>query len=98
MKPVGLKEVEAAKADGRWGRAYDSPSAMQVPEDFLKELSKDKKVQAFFETLNKANTYAIVWRLQTAKKAGNANQAHTGNSCEVKKRREIPLTEKNKTL
>jgi uncharacterized protein YdeI (YjbR/CyaY-like superfamily) len=68
MKPAGLKEVEAAKADGRWGRAYDSPSAMQVPDDFLKELSRDKKAKAFFETLNKANTYAIAWRLQTAKK------------------------------
>ena len=68
MKPAGLKEVEAAKADGRWGRAYDSPSAMQVPDDFLKELAKDKKAKAFFETLNKANTYAIAWRLQTAKK------------------------------
>lgn len=67
IKPSGLKEVEAAKADGRWQRAYDSPSAMQVPEDFLKELSKNKKAKAFFETLNKANTYAIAWRLQTAK-------------------------------
>jgi len=69
MKPSGLKEVEAAKADGRWEKAYDSPSAMQVPDDFLKELAKDKKAQAFFETLNKANTYAIAWRLQTAKKS-----------------------------
>lgn len=68
MKPAGRKEVEAAKADGRWERAYDSPSAMQVSEDFLKELSKNKKAKAFFETLNKANTYAIAWRLQTAKK------------------------------
>ncbi len=68
MKPAGLKEVAAAKADGRWGRAYDSPGAMQVPGDFLKELSKNKKARAFFETLNKANTYAIAWRLQTAKK------------------------------
>jgi uncharacterized protein YdeI (YjbR/CyaY-like superfamily) len=68
MNSAGLKEVEAAKADGRWGRAYDSPSAMQVPADFLKELSKDKKAKAFFETLNKANTYAIAWRLQTAQK------------------------------
>jgi uncharacterized protein YdeI (YjbR/CyaY-like superfamily) len=41
---------------------------MQVPEDFLQELSKNKKAKAFFETLNKANTYAIAWRLQTAKK------------------------------
>jgi uncharacterized protein YdeI (YjbR/CyaY-like superfamily) len=68
MKPAGLKEVKAAKADGRWKRAYDSPSAMQVPKDFRKELSKDKKAKAFFETLNKANTYAIAWRLQTAKR------------------------------
>jgi uncharacterized protein YdeI (YjbR/CyaY-like superfamily) len=68
MKPAGLKEVEAAKADGRWERAYDSPSAMQVPQDFLIELAKNKKARAFFETLNKANTYAIAWRLQTAKK------------------------------
>jgi uncharacterized protein YdeI (YjbR/CyaY-like superfamily) len=68
MRPTGLKEIEAAKADGRWRQAYDSPSAMQVPEDFLQELSKNKKAKAFFETLNKANTYAIAWRLQTAKK------------------------------
>jgi len=68
MMPTGLKEIEAAKADGRWDRAYDSPSKMTVPEDFLKELSKNKKARVFFETLNKANIYAIAWRLQTAKK------------------------------
>ena len=68
MKSAGRKEVEAAKADGRWKRAYDSPSAMQIPADFLKALSQDKKAKAFFATLNKANTYAIAWRLQTAKR------------------------------
>lgn len=68
IKPAGLKEVEAAKKDGRWEQAYDSPGAMRVPEDFLKELSKNKKAKAFFETLNRANIYAIAWRLQTAKK------------------------------
>lgn len=68
MKKAGLKQVEAAKADGRWEKAYDSPKDMVIPEDFLKELSKNKKAKAFFETLNKANTYAIGWRLQTAKK------------------------------
>jgi uncharacterized protein YdeI (YjbR/CyaY-like superfamily) len=68
MRPAGLKEVEAAKADGRWDRAYDSPSKMTVPADFMNELSKNKTARAFFETLNKANTYAIAWRLQTAKK------------------------------
>ncbi len=68
MKLAGLKQVEAAKSDGRWEKAYDSPKDMTMPEDFLKELSKSKKAKAFFETLNKANTYAIAWRLQTAKK------------------------------
>ncbi len=68
MKPAGLREVEAAKADGRWEQAYDSPSNMVVPRDFLTELAKNKKAEAFFQTLNKANTYAIAWRLQTAKK------------------------------
>jgi uncharacterized protein YdeI (YjbR/CyaY-like superfamily) len=68
MKPPGLKEAEKAKNDGRWEKAYDSPENMKVPEDFLKELSKNKKAKAFFDTLNKANLYAIAWRLQTAKK------------------------------
>ena len=68
MKPSGLKEVEAAKVDGRWEKAYDAPGTMQVPEDFLKELSRNKKAKIFFETLNKANLYSIAWRLQTAKK------------------------------
>jgi uncharacterized protein YdeI (YjbR/CyaY-like superfamily) len=68
MTPAGLKQVEAAKADGRWSAAYNSPRNAAPPEDFLKELDKDKKAKAFFTTLNKANIYAIVYRLQTAKK------------------------------
>ena len=68
MKSSGLKEINEAKKDGRWKKAYDSPSNMKVPDDFLKELSKDKKALKFFESLNKANKYAIAWRLQTAKK------------------------------
>jgi uncharacterized protein YdeI (YjbR/CyaY-like superfamily) len=68
MRAAGLKEVSLAKADGRWHRAYDSPGKMTVPEDFLERLSKNKKAMRFFETLNRANNYAIAWRLQTAKK------------------------------
>jgi uncharacterized protein YdeI (YjbR/CyaY-like superfamily) len=60
--------VEAARNDGRWQRAYDSPSAAAIPADFLKELSRNKKAQSFFQGLNKANTYAIAYRLQTAKR------------------------------
>jgi uncharacterized protein YdeI (YjbR/CyaY-like superfamily) len=68
MKPSGKREVEKAKEDGRWEKAYDPPAAMEVPEDFLKELAKHKKAKAFFDTLNKTNLYSIAWRLQTAKK------------------------------
>ena len=68
MHSAGLKEVEKAKEDGRWDQAYDSPKNMEIPEDFLRELAKSKKATKFFETLNKANLYAIAWRLQTAKK------------------------------
>ena len=68
MTPVGLAAVAAAKKDGRWARAYDGSKAMKIPTDFLKELSKRKKAKAFFDTLNKANLYAIGYRLQTAKK------------------------------
>jgi uncharacterized protein YdeI (YjbR/CyaY-like superfamily) len=68
MKPAGLAEVEKAKADGRWTRAYDSPGKMNIPADFMKELSKNKNAKTFFESLNRANKYSITWRLQTAKK------------------------------
>ena len=68
MTPAGLKEVEAAKADGRWQRAYDSPANSKVPNDFLKALAKNKKAKVFFATLNKQNLFAITYRLQNSKK------------------------------
>lgn len=68
MARAGLETVAAAKADGRWRAAYDSPRHAAPPEDFLKTLGKHRKAKAFFETLNRANVYAIVYRLQTAKK------------------------------
>lgn len=68
MKPAGLKEAEAAKADGRWEVAYDPQGTMALPPDFVEELTKHKKAFAFYESLNKANKYAIAWRIQTAKR------------------------------
>lgn len=67
MKSSGIKEVEMAKMDGRWKKAYDSPGKMTIPDDFITEISKNKKAFAFYETLNKTNLYTIGWRLQTAK-------------------------------
>ena len=81
MKPAGLKQVEAAKTDGRWDGAYDSPKNMKVPADFLNELRKDRKSYAFFKTLNKANMYSIAWRLQTAKKPETRAKRMKAISC-----------------
>jgi len=68
MTPAGLEAVEAAKADGRWQAAYESSRNVVPPEDFMKLLARNKEAKAFFASLNKANVYAIVYRLQTAKK------------------------------
>ena len=68
MTPAGLKEVEAARADGRWAAAYDSPANATVPPEFVKELARNIKAKQFFSTLNRANLYAIAYRLQTAKR------------------------------
>jgi len=68
MRTAGLKAVDKAKADGNWERAYDSSSKMTMPEDFLKELSKNKKAEEFFMSLNKTKLFSIGFRLQTAKK------------------------------
>lgn len=67
MTLAGLKEVEAAKADGRWAVAYNSPSNATLPAEFMEELDRNPEAKLFFSTLNKANLYAIAYRLQTAK-------------------------------
>ena len=68
MTPAGLSAVEAAKTDGRWKAAYDSPRNANPPEDLLRELDKNERAKSFFQGLNKANVYSIVYRLQTARK------------------------------
>jgi uncharacterized protein YdeI (YjbR/CyaY-like superfamily) len=68
MTAAGQAEIAAAKKDGRWRAAYDSPSKATIPADFLTALRKNKKAASFFDSLNKANLYAIAYRLQTAKK------------------------------
>ena len=68
MTQAGMKAVEEAKSDGRWDAAYASPRNARPPEDFLHELSKNRRAEKHFESLNRANVYSIVYRLQTAKK------------------------------
>jgi uncharacterized protein YdeI (YjbR/CyaY-like superfamily) len=69
MKPAGLKAIEGAKEDGRWDAAYDSPSRATVPTDLQAALDRNARAKAFFATLDGANRYAVLFRIQTAKKA-----------------------------
>ncbi|OIQ71533.1 hypothetical protein GALL_468500 [mine drainage metagenome] len=69
MEPAGLKEIERAKLDGRWDAAYDSASKAAVPSDFQSALDSNARAKDFFETLDSRNRYAVLFRIQTAKKA-----------------------------
>ncbi|KAF1708011.1 YdeI/OmpD-associated family protein [Pseudoxanthomonas sacheonensis] len=68
MRSGGLREIEAAKADGRWEAAYHSFSNMEVPVELAAALKKNKQAQAFFDQLDKTNRYSFCWRVHTAKK------------------------------
>jgi uncharacterized protein YdeI (YjbR/CyaY-like superfamily) len=69
MRAVGLEAVAAAKKDGRWDAAYDSPKGATVPEDFQLALEANPRALEFFRSLDGANRYAVLFRIQTAKKA-----------------------------
>jgi uncharacterized protein YdeI (YjbR/CyaY-like superfamily) len=69
MKPAGLAEVERAKADGRWDRAYDSPKTAEVPDDLRAALDASPAAAKLFAELDGNNRYAILHRLQNAKRA-----------------------------
>jgi uncharacterized protein YdeI (YjbR/CyaY-like superfamily) len=69
MQPAGLAAIDRAKQNGQWEAAYDSHRTATVPNDLQAALNHHPKAKSFFATLDSANRYAILWRLQTAKKA-----------------------------
>lgn len=69
MQPSGLAQVERAQRDGRWEAAYDPPSRATVPDDLQAALAANAQAAAFFATLDATNRYAVLWRVQTAKRA-----------------------------
>ena len=89
MQPAGLAEVERARADGRWDAAYDSPSQMTVPEDLQAALDMNAAAKAFFEELDSRNRYAILFRVQTAKRP-QTRQKHIQDFVEKLVRNEKP--------
>ena len=68
MKPAGLREVERARADGRWTAAYAGQRTIEVPADLKKALARNKRAREFFETLTGSNRYAILYRIEDAKR------------------------------
>jgi len=68
METPGIAEVERAKRDGRWERAYDGARSSSVPADLATAFARNVRARAFFETLDGANRYAILYRVQMAKK------------------------------
>lgn len=68
MRPPGLAAIERAKQNGRWVGAYDSHRTAVPPRDLTAALKKSAKARAFFRTLNSQNRYAILFRIQTAKR------------------------------
>ncbi len=69
MRAAGMAEVEAARSDGRWEAAYEGQRSAAVPDDLRAEMEANDAAREFFEGLDKANRYAIVYRLEEAKKA-----------------------------
>lgn len=67
MRASGHAEIERAKQDGRWDKAYPSPAKAEMSPEFQRELERHPKAKAFFETVSRVNRYAILWRLATAK-------------------------------
>lgn len=68
MRSPGLRQVELAQADGRWEAAYASQRTVAVPDDLQQALDANPEARKFFATLNSANRYAVLWRIETAKR------------------------------
>jgi uncharacterized protein YdeI (YjbR/CyaY-like superfamily) len=69
MQPAGRREIDRAKADGRWDAAYDAPSTATLPDDLQQAFDANPAAAAFFATLNSQNRFAILYRVQDAKRS-----------------------------
>ncbi|KAI9783538.1 MAG: hypothetical protein M1839_003708 [Geoglossum umbratile] len=98
MAPAGLAEVTRAKSDGRWDSAYSGPASAQVPADLAAALTVKPTAQAMFDRLTSQNRYAILYRLETAKKAETRTRRLEQFVCMLERgetihpQRRVPLT------
>ena len=109
MRPAGLVAVEAAKADGRWDRAYAGPATIGVPEDFREALAALPAAKDYFETLNKTDRYAVLWRIQTSSPKSRdkrieslvqqlSDRKHPNSIASASKRKRSPVDQTNQTV
>ncbi|KAI9693688.1 MAG: hypothetical protein M1822_002959 [Bathelium mastoideum] len=77
MRPAGVAAVEAAKADGRWDRAYAGPATMDIPDDFATALAQNSAAAAVFEGLNKTGRYQVLLRVHTATPQSRSKRIET---------------------
>ena len=68
LRPTGLAQIEAAKNDGRWAAAYASQGKAEIPQDLEAALAVDEAAKRFFETLDRANRFAVIYRVNDAKR------------------------------
>ena len=77
MRPAGVAAINAAKADGRWDRAYAGPATIETPNDFAAVLAQNPAAASVFEGLNKTDRYMVLLRVETATPQGRMNRIET---------------------
>ncbi len=95
MHEAGRAAVEAARADGRWDRAYDGPATATVPTDLAQAIAADPKAQAMFDVLTSNNRFALISRLNSVKRAETRTRK-IGEFVEMLARQETPYPQKRK--
>jgi uncharacterized protein YdeI (YjbR/CyaY-like superfamily) len=95
MQPAGHAAAEAAKADGRWDAAYAGPASIEVPDDLAAALAAEPRAQAMFEILTSQNRYAILYRVQDAKRS-DTRKRRIEQSVEMLARGETHYPQKRK--
>ncbi|MGC4855697.1 YdeI/OmpD-associated family protein [Micromonospora sp. DT4] len=93
MTPAGRAAVEAAKADGRWAAAYAPPSEAEVPADLLAAIAADPAAQAMFDVLTKTNRFALIYRVNAAKRV-ETRKRKIGEFVAMLARHETPYPQK----
>jgi uncharacterized protein YdeI (YjbR/CyaY-like superfamily) len=95
MQPAGLAEVERAKADGRWERAYGGSASIDVPDDLRDALTASPRAQAMWDVLTRTNRFAVLYRVSEAKRADTRDR-RIRQYVEMLARGDTPFPQKRK--